>query len=122
MLRCAVSDDTTVTFRVCEASSPLQHAGGGDQTGAGRRTRQLPGLPPASVRLVDHLQQVSSAERHPCIRTRDGGVLQGAVVHHRPHEHLTDTEEGSENNDGVFQYRGIHYNVLYFNIKLMVFT
>lgn len=83
-----------VPVRMCEVS-PLQLAGRGNQTSAGRGAGQLPSLPPLSVRLVHHLQQVSSAERHPCVRTGDGAVLQGAVVHHRLHIHLTDKDQGN---------------------------
>lgn len=100
-------------YRMCVVS-PLQHAGRGNQTGAGRYTGQLPGLPPLSIRLVDHLQQVSSAERHPCIRTGDGGVLQGAVVHHCFHVHLTDGEKEKKENLNVAVY-------LLLNCKLLSF-
>lgn len=68
--------------------SPLQSAGGGNEPGTGISPGQLPGLPPALVRLVHHLQQVSTPERHPGIRAGNGSVLQGAVVHHRPHVDL----------------------------------
>lgn len=95
-LKDLLGDDETrlgSTFRVREAS-PLQHAGRGNQTSAGSGARELPGLPPVCVRLVDHFQQLSSAERHPCIGTGDGGVLQGEIVHQCSHIYLTHTKRG----------------------------